>query len=153
MNRKVFVFTILFFLAFVCLGHSDEYNRWGQTDLNALLKRELPHDWVRLGHSRGGTSTVVTGTPEIPVGYSVVKIIAATSSKTLPNAEAGKILTLVAVERTGTVTITPDTSTGWACATMDANGETLTIQYIDDTVGWVIVGISGTTVTGKNSHD
>lgn len=153
MNRKIFVLVILFALVFVSTGICEESKiRWGQVDTYEQLKHNLPRNMFQMGLSRGGTSTVVTGTIAIPLGYSVVKIVCATSSKTLANGFSGQILTMVAIDQTGTVTITPATATGWASASMDAVGEVLTVQYVDDTLGWIIVGISGTTITGINSN-
>lgn len=155
MNRKSLVFfTLLFCFVFVAVGlvHAEENRiQWGQVDTYAQLKREIPRDVFQVGLSRGGTSTVTTGTTAIPLGYSVVKIICGASSKTIANGYSGQVLHIVATETTGTVTITPATATGWVSAAMDANGESLTIQFVDDTLGWIVTGIVGTTVTGVNN--
>lgn len=149
------VLTLLLSFIFVGLGYCDTTNRWGQTDTYSLLKRTTPYDWVYLGHSRGGVSAIATDITTLPVGYSVLFIICASSSKTLPDAEPGKMLTLIATDDddSGAVTITPTTSTGWASVSFDANGETVILQYIDSTYGWVIVGYSGATITAQDIGD
>ena len=157
MYRKILVSIILFSFVFVGYAYSaegvDEFRavRWGQVDTYSQLKRQLPYDFLYLGHPRGTVSTVVTGTTAIPVGYSIIKLVGSGTAKTLANGTAGQILTIICVDYVSAVTVTPATSTGWLSASLGANGQTLILQYVNDTYGWLIVGISGTTITGKNS--
>lgn len=141
---------ICLLLSIVTPAYCINYNNWGNTDLYRLLGRELPYDLIYLGQGRGGVSTMVTDITEIPLGYSVVKMVCATKTNTLANGYPGQVITLVAVDQTGTLTISPASSTGWLSATMDANGETLTLYY-DSVSGWMIQGYVGTTITLKNS--
>lgn len=149
----------LFLSLLICLllsipeiGDCATRTRWGQGDTYMFLRRELPYDLIYIGHDRGGVSRMVTKPTEIPLGYSLVEMICSTKTNTIANGFPGQVIDLVAVDETGTLTILPATSTGWAYATMDADGETLRLQYHDDTYGWTVAGYSGTTITAENSQ-
>lgn len=43
----------------------------------------------------------------------------------------------------GDGTLTPATSTGWATIVFADAGDQAVLLYIDDTMGWVIIGLSG----------
>ncbi len=65
----------------------------------------------------------------------------------LANGTEGQIITISLVtDGGGDGTLTPATSTGWATAVFGVVGDSLTVRYIDDTVGWVIIGAWGTAV-------
>ena len=151
MRLKFLAVLLLALLVLPMTGYCANYNNWGNTDLNLLLGRQLPYDLIHLGQERGGVSTQTTGTTAIPLSYSLVKMVCSTKTNTLANGVAGQIITLVAVDQTGTLTITPSTSTGWASASMGTNGHSLTLLFIDSTRGWIVVNASGTTLTYKNS--
>jgi len=58
----------------------------------------------------------------------------------------GQSLTLQAiyVQTNGSWVITPTTKTGYSTITMNAAFESVTLQFINTTVGWIIIGTSGT---------
>ena len=91
----------------------------------------------------GGSSTV-TGTAAIPVTDALVLgTIAGTDAWSLPNGEEGQILTVVIVTDGGEATITPDTANAsWATVVLTDDIDGVTFQYIDDTIGWMIIGTS-----------
>lgn len=63
---------------------------------------------------------------------------------TLANSVAGHVLTIALVtDGGGDGTLTPATASGWATIVFADAGDTAALQYIDDTVGWVILGTAG----------
>ena len=104
-----------------------------------------------MGMIGGGVSKMSSAPTAIPLGYDIVRITGASQSCTLANGTAGQVLTLICVDYTGTVTITPATSTGWKSATLGANGQTLTLLYYNSTYGWIVIGYNGATVNLINS--
>lgn len=80
----------------------------------------------------------------LPITHAIVEGTSdADSAWSLANGENGQILTVVIVTDGGSCIITPATSTGWATAVLDDDGDTLSVLYIDDTVGWVVLGMIG----------
>ena len=49
----------------------------------------------------------------------------------------------LAVDGGGTGTLTPATSTGWATIVFADAGDSAVLLYIDDTIGWIIMGLNG----------
>jgi hypothetical protein len=49
----------------------------------------------------------------------------------------------LAVDGNGDGTLTPATSTGWATIVFADAGDQATLMYVDDTVGWIILGMNG----------
>jgi len=66
----------------------------------------------------------------------------------LPNGIPGQVLVLIAmdVDTNGSWIVTPVTSLTVTTLTFDAAGETTTLLYVDDTIGWTIIANLGTTV-------
>ena len=126
-------------------------NNWGNTDTNRLLKAVLPNYLQSLGTGLDGSSTtLITPTTAIPLTYDVVKITMTTQSLTLANGTKGQVITLMTVGvGTDVTTITPATATGWDSATLNANTEELTLRYIDSTIGWIVLYVTGATVSTK----
>lgn len=63
---------------------------------------------------------------------------------TLADGTPGQLLTITLVtDGGGDGTLTPTTCTGFATIVFADAGDTATLQYVDDTVGWVLVGASG----------
>ena len=132
-------------------GYCANYNNWGNTDLDPILRRELPYDLVYLGAGRSGTSVMVTGSTAVPLGYDIVKIIITTRACTIANGIPGQVITIIGVDDQGTVTLTPATSTGWTSAAIADDGDALTLKFVDSTYGWIVIGNVGITVTQKDS--
>lgn len=107
---------------------------------------------LAIGYANGGVSEVVTGTTTLPVSYGMLKCVISTATKTLPDGTEGQLLHIYGYDRiSGTLTIIATTSSGWESIAFDANGDSVTLLYLDDTYGWIIVGASpNTTVTGAN---
>lgn len=93
-----------------------------------------------------GTTTKDASDAAIPVTDAVVQATSgAASAWSLPNGEEGQILTVVIVTDGGEATITPDTCAGcgWATAVLTDDIDTITFMYVDDTVGWMVIGTAG----------
>jgi hypothetical protein len=128
----------------------------GQTVFNlnsknkALIVRWNGYAWeVLVGKtvSINGGTTVAGGTDAIPVTHRYV-------AKTTGGAEAGltlangvfdgQMLTISLVTDGGDGTLTPVTSTGWGSCVFVTVKDTITLQWVDSTIGWVVIGVAGT---------
>lgn len=94
-----------------------------------------------------GTTTVAADVLPIPVTHGFVSKTTGADAEalTLADGEPGQVLVIhLATDGGGTGTLTPSTATGWAtCAFADA-GDTLAVQFIDSTIGWIPLGGVGT---------
>ena len=80
----------------------------------------------------------------IPVTHNyVAKTTGGVEALTLANGKPGQILTIALVATGGNGTLTPATVSGFATIVFTAAGDNATLKYIDDTVGWVMVGTAG----------
>ena len=102
-----------------------------------------------IGAPRGITTMTSTATA-ISTSYRFVYKTMATAGQvgTLANGVMGQLLIISAasVATSGTFVITPTTKTGFATVTLAAQYDSVTLLYVDDTYGWVIVGVRGATV-------
>ncbi len=116
---------------------------YGEKTLNIPIGDDL----IATGVADGGVSDMVTEITAIPLGYSLVNITITGRTCTLADGEAGQMITLRGHNRlSGTLTINPATETGFTTITMDAEGEIVTLLFVDTTYGWVVVGANGATV-------
>lgn len=91
----------------------------------------------------GVATTTATGATAIPLTHAVVTHTAGGSvAITLADGTPGQVLQIIAADA-NTATLTPDTSTGWATCVFDDAGDRATFYYVNDTVGWIILGTSG----------
>ena len=83
----------------------------------------------------------------IPVthGY-VAKTTGGAEALTLANGYNGQILVVNLVATGGAGTITPATSTGLATVVLAAAGDQAILLYVDDTIGWLLLSVTGTAV-------
>lgn len=111
------------------------------TKLRGLLYTDyidLPADWDTIGVSKRLVLYTTSGTddrqfPSLVDGYP------------------GQLLTIVfKTKNTYNFEVTPDTKTGFTSITFDNAGDWATIQYVDDTTGWIPVGSGG---NGSNKAD
>jgi len=101
------------------------------------------------GVSLGGVSTMATGSTAIPLAYSVVKKImsgATNQAGTMADGVPGQVITVMLTERSssGNFILTPTTKTGFSNITFNTVGDTATFLFVDGTVGWIILGETGT---------
>jgi len=118
------------------------------------------------GYKSGVTTNVSSESnlTSAALAYGVIQKVAPDSTAdvqvALANGTAGQMLTIIvttgAVTTAGDWIITDDgiapgvftmTKTGWDDIAMDTANEMVTLLYLDDTYGWIIVGISGAAVT------
>lgn len=115
-------------------------------------------NFIDVGISNSGTTSMATTGLAVPLSYALVRKAIATSASgsftagTLANGEPGQVLTIqiTAVGSGGTFVVTPTLSTGWTSVTFNtyvpANPQYVTLMYVNDTYGWIILGIGGSTV-------
>jgi len=114
------------------------------------------------GYGDGVTTNVSTESnlSDAALAYGVILLQGHTSTKyiNLEAGTAGQVLTICMTQyNTATVYITDDqvspavraatVTTGWDDIGFDAVGEMVTLLYVDDSYGWIIVGLAGATVT------
>jgi len=90
--------------------------------------------------------TVAADILPIPVTHAIVAKTTGTDAEalTLANGKPGQVLVVYcAVDGNGAGTITPVTSTGWATAVLDEAFDSFTFFYVDDIIGWIILGAIG----------
>jgi hypothetical protein len=94
---------------------------------------------------RGETTIAAAGDIDLDYPVTVVTTGAGALALGLPNGVPGqKVTVTLGTAGGGTATITPATMTGWATALLVGTKDTFTFGYIDDTVGWVVIGGAGT---------
>lgn len=91
-----------------------------------------------------GSNTVAGGTLAIPVTKRVVlKTTGGAEALTLANGLPGQRLTITLVTDGGDGTLTPTTKTGFSTIVFADAKDTAELEYIDDTIGWVVAGTAG----------
>ncbi len=85
------------------------------------------------------------GDTTISYDYGIwVKTASGDETLTLTDGTAGDIVQIqYAIGAKGRVTITADTKTGWSTAYLSWPGNSVTFWYVDDTVGWIVLGTAG----------
>lgn len=102
---------------------------------------------LRIGVDAGST-TVAADALAIPVTHRFVDKATGGDAEalTLADGNPGQLLTItLGTDGGGNGTLTPSTATGFASIVFADAGDTVTLQYVDDTVGWVLVGAWGAT--------
>lgn len=93
-----------------------------------------------------GATTSAADSLAIPVTHRYVAKTTGGDAEalTLADGVAGQIITIMlAVDGGGTGTLTPATASGFTTIAFADAGDTATLAYVDDTVGWVILGTAG----------
>lgn len=91
-------------------------------------------------------TTVAADVLAIPVthGYVAKTTGADAEALTLANGLPGQLLVVnLTTDGGGDGTLTPATATGWATIVFADAGDQATLMYIDETVGWIIIGAKG----------
>lgn len=100
---------------------------------------------IRAGINSGGATSATTLDTAISTSYSIVdKEIASDplfQTGTLANGVPGQVLTIrvTVIENNGTFTLTPSTAYGFTSLVFEAVNDLVTLLYVDDTVGWIII--------------
>jgi len=92
------------------------------------------------------TTTSIADALAIPVthGYVIKTTGGDAEALTLANGDPSQVLVVnLTTDGGGAGTLTPATSTGWATIVFADAGDQAVLLYVDDTIGWVILGLSG----------
>ena len=90
--------------------------------------------------------TVAADVLAIPVTHPYVQKTTGADAEALTLADGlpGQTLCItLSTDGGGVGTLTPSTSTDWATIVFADAGDRAVLYYVDDTVGWIIIGLSG----------
>jgi len=90
--------------------------------------------------------TVAADVLPIPVTHGIVQKTTGGDAEalTLANGEPFQVLVIhLVTDGGGDGTLTPVTATGWATIVFADVKDQAVLMYIDDTIGWIILGLSG----------
>lgn len=105
-----------------------------------------PNMFHTLAPSDTATVAVAADDLVIPVTHTIVNKTTGGDAEalTLANGKPGQVLQiLLVVDGDGDGTLTPTTKTGFATIVFADAGDRATLYYVNDTVGWIILGLSG----------
>ena len=105
-----------------------------------------PNMFHTLAPSDTATVAVAADVLPIPVTHAIVNKTAGGDNEalTLANGKPGQVLQVILVATAGgTGTLTPATKTGFANIALAEAKDKATLYYVNDTVGWIILGLSG----------
>jgi hypothetical protein len=94
------------------------------------------------------STTVAADVLAIPVTHQYVAKTSGADAEacTLADGTPGQFLTVeLATDGGGDATMTPATSTGFVAVVFADAGDVVTLRYVDDTVGWILIGAFGAT--------
>lgn len=109
-------------------------------------KFEMVHHALVTTYGQTLTTPIAADVLAIPVTHPyVLKTTGADAEAlTLANGLPGQALIIdLVVDGGGDGTLTPVTATGWATIVFADAGDQVTLLYVDDTIGWVIMGMNG----------
>ncbi len=90
--------------------------------------------------------TIAADALAIPVTHAIVQKTTGGDAEalTLANGKPDQILVInLVTDGGGDGTLTPVTATGWATIVFADAGDQSVLMYVDDTIGWIILGLSG----------
>jgi len=94
----------------------------------------------------GGATTSAADSLAIPVTHAIVTKTTGADAEALTLADGviGQVLAItLGTDGGGDGTLTPTTSTGWATIVFADAGDSASLLFVDGTVGWVVLGLSG----------
>lgn len=126
---------------------------WGNTDTIPLLKRAIPNDLVYKGSERGGVSTIVSSVSQLSkanISFGLLKLSGASKTFSMVAGTKGQEITLVKEDydpRTLKLDFSIDSPqvahSGFTSVTWPTQpGSFVTLLWLDDTNGWIIIGAS-----------
>ena len=111
------------------------------------LVQESGSGFVNGCYLEGGSTTKASGVLAIPLTASVVAMTTGgVEALTIADGTPGQVLHvyLASDGGNGTLTVaTNSTGTGWATIVFADAGDRATLYYVDDTIGWTIMGLTG----------
>jgi len=170
--RKCIVFAVVIALilsfvpyAFASVGYKKDGADKGQiTDIdfrgsNTSFNQSTVTVYAN-GHKDGVTTNVSTESnlTSAALAYGVILMHINSNSKyvSIANGSIGQMVTIIVTDLNGSGTnyITDDyvasgtvTKTGWDDIALTELNDSVTLLYVDDTYGWIIVGQQGATIT------
>lgn len=134
---------LLFLILFGTSAFAWDSGAWNSGKFSAGL--------VGTGYIGGGASDMAAGVLAIPLNYGVIrKTITSASDEagTLADGIQGQMIKIILTTRSssGNYVLTPTTKTGYATITFNTAGDQATLLFVDNTIGWIIVGETGTSV-------
>jgi hypothetical protein len=129
----------------------------GQTVFNldskyeALIVRWNGYAWeVLIGRTANicGVIAVIENDLVIPITHRVVSKTGGADAEacTLANGTFdGQLLTIHIVAGAGANTVTPVTCTGFTAVVLTAAEDTVTLEWVDSTIGWIVLGVTADT--------
>lgn len=92
-----------------------------------------------------GATTKAGGTLAVPITHRFVTMTTGgVEALTLADGAPGQVITITLGTDGGDGTLTPARCTGFATIVFADAKDTATLLYVDDTVGWVLLGYYGT---------
>ena len=108
---------------------------------------EFGHHNLRPPSLQTPIKTVAADVLVIPVTHPYVQKTTGGDAEALTLADglAGQTLIInLSTDGGGAGTLTPATATDWATIVFDDAGDNAVLLFVDDTVGWIIIGATGT---------
>lgn len=107
---------------------------------------EFRHHSLITDYTASPVVSVAADVLAIPVTHPYVSKTTGADAEalTLANGVEGQVLCIeLATDGGGDGTLTPATATGWETIVFADAGDRAVLYYVDDTVGWIIIGLSG----------
>ncbi len=161
---SLFLIAVLAFPSYASVGFKDNGTDVGQAmDVN-ISGSALPRfdgstlTLARLGYGTGSVASQATaiasgettiGSTQLAYGLLTKTVSGSAEAGALANGTPGQLLTIVCVALTGggTYTCTPATKTGYSAFEFTAVRQSITLLYLNNAVGWIIVGNNGSTLS------
>jgi len=111
-----------------------------------MSSHNVQEELRKTGVQPRGSVAVIADVLVMPLTHSVIEKTAGGDAEalTLANGAPGQELTITLVAGAGDCTLTPTITTGFTAVVLADAKDTVTLEYIDDTVGWIVVGTTGT---------
>lgn len=117
--------------------------RYG-SNIPSSLANEV--DEAVVTYTKSSSTTVAADVLAIPLTAQVVVKTTGADAEALTLADGTpgqELVIILGTDGNGDGTLTPSTATGWATIVFADAGDRATLRFIDSTVGWVILGLSG----------
>jgi len=109
------------------------------------MPREVGLGWTPWFRQTGAVAVAADVLP-IPVTHAIVTKVTGADAEalTLGAGDEGQVIHIhIATDGGGDGTLTPVTATGWATIVFADAGDRATLMYVNSTVGWIILSLSG----------
>jgi len=91
-----------------------------------------------------GSTTKAAATLPVPLTHAVCAMTTSgAEALTLANGTPGQVIHIHLASDGGDGTLTPTTASGWATIVFADAGDRATLQFVDGSIGWIILGLSG----------